>query len=147
MPKFVTSTTNYQAIPDGTYLAKIVSAIERVSERGNEMIVMKLALPDGRTLPCVLTFVPQSKPVVNAFCDSAGLLKPAGEGVEVELKAEHCRGRYLYITVTNDVSDVASDPVPRVVRFLTREQALIKRPDLAQISIRPVPTLTLPTAN
>jgi hypothetical protein len=47
-----------------------------------------------------------------------------------------CLGRYLYITVVNDSGEVDSDPYPRVNRFLTRETALIKNPQLAKIQLR-----------
>jgi hypothetical protein len=95
---------------------------------------MKLGLPDGRELPCCLTFVPKAEAVLNAFCDSAGLIKPAqGEAV---LTAADCLGRYLYVVISNDVGDPDSDPVPHVTRFITREAALIKNPQLAKVMLK-----------
>src|SRR5262249_10139635 len=106
MPRFLTSTTDHEPIADGTYVLKVLSAVERISERGTEMLVMKLGLSDGRrSIPCTITFVPAAKALVNAFVESCELTKPPGNDVETELPAEHVRGRYLYAVVVNDVSD------------------------------------------
>jgi hypothetical protein len=122
-------------IPNGVYVAKIVSAQERCSDAGNDMLVLKLQLPTGETLPCTLTFVPQAAVVISAFCDSCGLLRPE-EGAEVELKPEDCLGRYLYVSIVNDESNTDNDPMPRVTRFLTREAALVKNLQLAKVMLR-----------
>jgi hypothetical protein len=108
------------------------------------MIVMTLCLPDGRSLECVLTFVEAARPVINAFCESANLERPLGDGVEVELSAEHCRGRYLCAAIVNDGGDPSSDPMRRVSRFLSHEAALIKNPELAKITLHPQPPIVLP---
>jgi len=134
-------------IGDGVYVLKVTKATEKVSERGNPMIVMTLSLPDGRSLGCVLTFVEAARPVINAFCESANLQRPPGDGVEAELSAEHCRGRYVYASIFNDAGDLTSDPMPDVSRFLTREQAPIKNPDLAKITLQPQAPVSLPVVN
>ena len=72
---------------------------------------------------------------VGAFCNSCGLIRPE-EGADVELTSADCLGRYLYVTIINDEGDVDSDPCPRVSRFLTREAALIKRPEVAKVALR-----------
>ena len=74
--------------------------------------------------------------VINTFCKSANLQRRPGDGVEVEPSAEHCRGTYLYAAIVYDGGDLSSDPIPHVSRFLTREQALIKNPDLARITLQ-----------
>ena len=56
MPRFLTSSQLGAAIGDGVYVLKVTEATEKVSERGNPMIVMTFSLPDGRSLGCVLTF-------------------------------------------------------------------------------------------
>jgi hypothetical protein len=142
MPRFLTNVQAGAAIPDGVYVCKVTKAVEKVSERGNAMISMTLSLADGRSLPCILTFVEAARPVINAFCSSAELAKPLEHGIEVELTAHHCLGRYLYVVITN-ISDPASDPIPRISRFITREQALIKNPALAQIKLSPQEPRTL----
>jgi hypothetical protein len=113
MPTFLTSAADHQPMPDGTYMLKVLTAIEKVSERGNEMLVMKLELPDRRrTLPCMITFVPAAKTLVNAFVTSCGLTKPPGDDVETELRAEHVRGRFcmrLLLTIS---------PIRLLIRFL-----------------------------
>jgi hypothetical protein len=135
MATFKSAKPTPASIPDGVYLAKVVSAQEGCSNAGNNMLVMKLQLPSGETLPCTLTFVPKAAVAISAFCDSCGLIRPE-EGADVELTPADCLGRYLYITVVNDGGDVDSDPCPRVSRFLTREVALIKRPGLVKIQLR-----------
>ena len=145
MPRFLTSTTDHEPIADGTYVLKVLSALERISERGNEMLVMKLGLPDGRrSIPCTITFVPAAKALVNAFVASCELTKPPGNDVETELRAEHVRGRYLYAVVVNDLSDPASDRIPKIVRFISREAAILKNPSIADIQLQPQPAVALP---
>jgi hypothetical protein len=111
MPRFLTRARAHDVIPDGVYVFKIGEATERVSENGNEMLVMKLSLTDGRTIPTTITFVEKSRVLVNAFVESCELTKPPANDVETELRAEHVGGLYLYAVVLNDVSD----PVP--IRF------------------------------
>ena len=103
MPRFLSSSQLGAVIADGVYALKVTKATEKVSERGNPMIVMALCLPDGRSLGCVLTFVEAAKPVTNAFCEWANLQRPPGDGVEVELTAAHSHGSYLYATIFNDI--------------------------------------------
>jgi hypothetical protein len=144
MPRFLTNVQAGAAIPDGVYVCKVTKAVEKISERGNEMIVMTLSLADGRSLPCILTFVEAARPVINAFCSSAELAKPLEDGIEIELTARHCLGRYLYVVIINDNNDPTGDPMPRISRFIIREQALIKNPALAQIKLGPQEPLQLP---
>jgi hypothetical protein len=144
MLRFLTSSQLGAVIGDGVYMLKVTKATEKVSERGNPMIVMTLSLSDGRSLGCVLTFVEAVRPVISAFRESANLQRPPGDGVEVELSAEHCRGRYLYAAIVNDGGDLSNDPMPHVSRFLTREQALIKNPDLARITLQPQAPMSSP---
>jgi hypothetical protein len=75
---------------------------------------------------------------------SCGLTPPPGEDVEAELRAEHVRGRCLYAVIANDISDPASDPVPRIVRFISREAAIVKEPGIASIPLQPQPAVVLP---
>jgi hypothetical protein len=144
MPRFLTRARPHDVIPDGVYVFKIREATERVSENGNEMLVMKLSLPDGRTIPTTITFVEKSRVLVNAFVESCELTKPPGNDVQTELRAEHVCGRYLYGVVVNDVSDPASDPIPKIVRFISREAAILKNPSIADIHLQPQPALVLP---
>ena len=144
MPRFLTRATTHDVIPDGVYVFKIVQATERVSENGNEMLVMKFSLPDGRTIPTTITFVEKSRVLVNAFVESCELTKPPGNDGETELRAEHGRGLYLYAVVLNEVSDPASDPIPKIVRFISREAAILKNPSIADIQLQPQPAVALP---
>jgi hypothetical protein len=116
----------------GVYLAKITAAKDRVSANGNPMLVMRLSLPGKVEIPCVITFVEAARRLVNAFCDSAQLIKPDSPDVEVELCAKHCAGRWIYVVVSADPND--GESLPKVVRFLTREQAISRNPSLAEIT-------------
>lgn len=99
------------------------------------MIVMKLSIPDGRTVSSILTFVLAAQPVINAFCDSADLRKPAEANVAVHLSARDCLGRYVYIVVAID-TDGQTSAASKVTRFLKREEALAINPDLAKVTLR-----------
>ena len=134
MPRFSTLPPQQPPIAPGVYVARIASATEKVSEAGNDLISMRVMFPDGQSLPCCLTFVPQARPVINAFCDSAQLTKPADGDIEVELTATHCKGRYIYVVVSND-PDSNGEASPRISRFLTREAALAANPALSKFIV------------
>jgi hypothetical protein len=142
MPHFATLAPQ-QPIVAGVYIGKIVSATEKVSEAGNDLISMRIVFPDGQSLPCCLTFVPQARAAINAFCDSAQLSKPADADIEVELTATHCKGRHIYVSVSND-PESNGEPSPRITRFLTREAALAANPALAKIILQPLEPIQLP---
>jgi hypothetical protein len=135
MASFNTLPPAMPPIPAGVHVAKIISAKDKLSDAGNEMIVMKLMIPDGRTIGSVLTFVPAAQPVINAFCDSADLRKPAEADVGVDLFARDCLGRYVYVVVTVE-TDNRTGVAPKVTRFLKREEALAINPDLAKVPLR-----------
>lgn len=136
MPTFHPKLSKAVTIADGVYIAKIVAAKEKISANGNAMLVLKLRLHTGAELQSVLTFVPAAERVITAFCESAGLLVGTDENAEVNLSAGDVLNRYLYVTVVNDCASPESDPAPRVARFLTREAAIAKNPQLARVAIR-----------
>jgi hypothetical protein len=136
MPKFATLPPQQTPIAPGVYIGKIVSATEKVSEAGNDLISMRVMFPEGQSLACCLTFVPQARPVINAFCDSAELTKPAAADIEVELTSAHCKGRYIYVVVSNDLES-NGEAAPRITQFLTREAALQANPALEKIALQP----------
>jgi hypothetical protein len=105
------------------------------------MISMVLDLAPGRQrIPSILTFVEAARPVINAFCTSAGLLLPAEPDVEVNLTAAACLGRYTYVRIECD----SDNGEPKVTRFIPRATALILNPKLAEIAIQPHAPVTLP---
>ena len=53
----------------------------------------------------------------------------------------------MYAAVVNDVSDPASDPIPKIVRFISREAAILKNPSIADIQLQPQPAVVLPVVN
>jgi hypothetical protein len=123
----------------GIYVGKVVKAAERVSEAGNEMLVMRLQLPDGKILPCVLTFCEQARRPIDAFCSSAELIRPSEPDVEVELRAQHVLNRYIYCKIEHD-----EDGAPRITRFIDRQAALAANPRLASVTLQPQQPLALP---
>jgi hypothetical protein len=133
MPTFKRTELNVSVVPNGTYLAKVIEARERTSSNGNPMIAMKLQLAGADVLPCILTFVDKARAAITAFCQSADLVLPADKDADINLAAADCLGRYLYVTVINEDDGQGGDPFPKIVRFLTREAALIKNPQLARI--------------
>jgi hypothetical protein len=141
MPSINKLSPQRSPIGHGVYVAKVIAAKEKISENGSYMLVMKLMIPDGRTIGSVLTFVPAAQPVINAFCYSADLRKPANPDVAVDLNASHCLGRYLYITVKTDNQPGTQ---PKVTRFLTREEALAINPELTKLTLKEQTPLELP---
>jgi hypothetical protein len=141
VPVFSTLPPPPPPIPAGVHLGKVVKATEKTSANGNQMISMTIELPppDRQRIGCVLTFVGAAKPVINAFCASAGLPGPTAPDIQVELSAYHCLGRYLYFKVEQD-----EDGGPKITRFITREQALAINPKLAGVAIQPQAPVTLP---
>jgi hypothetical protein len=144
MPRFSTLPPQQPPIAPGIYIGKIISATERISENGNNLISMRIMFPDGQSLPCCLTFVPQARAAINAFCDSAGLIKPSDADAEVELTAAHCKGRYIYVVVSNN-PESNDDCSPRITRFLTRESALEANPALGKITLQQQEPVKLPS--
>jgi hypothetical protein len=140
MPTFTTLGLRPE-VPEGAHLGKIIKATERTSSNGNEMIVMTIELPPpGRQrLRCTVTFVPGAQVLVNALCQSAGLIRPSEPDIQVELCSHHLLNRYLYFRAELDESGA-----PKIVRFLSREQALSINPKLAGIAIQPLLPITLP---
>jgi len=136
MPTFKPATLSFNTVPNGCYLAKVIEAKERTSSNGNPMIAMKLQLAGAGTLPCILTFVEKARTAITAFCASAELIIPENQNADVNLTAADCFGRHLYVTVANEDDGQGGDPCPKIVRFLTREAALVKNPKLARIVLR-----------
>lgn len=141
MPTFSTLPPPPPPIAPGTYLGKIATATERTSANGNPMIVMTIELPppDRQRLPCVVTFVPAARALVNALAASADLLRPSEPDVEVELSSHHLLNRYIYFRVEHD-----EDGAPRITRFIDRQVALAANPRLAEVAIQPQAPIALP---
>jgi hypothetical protein len=141
VPTFSTLPPQPPQVPPGIHIGKVVRAVERLSSNGNEMLVLTLELPppDRQRLPCVLTFVESARRPIDAFCSSAGLIRPLEPDIEVELRADHCLRRYIYFRLEHDESGT-----PKIVRFIDREQALLINPKLAGIAIQPLLPITLP---
>jgi hypothetical protein len=95
--------------------------------------------PGSQRLPCVLTFCDQVRRPIDAFCSSAGLIRPLEPDIEVELRASHCFGRYPYFKVELD-----EDGGPKIVRFIDRDVAVQLNPTLGAIAIQLQAPVTLP---
>jgi hypothetical protein len=145
MPSFETMSPRQPPIGPGIYVAKIIRAKEKLSQKGDEMIALTLALPDSRTIAASLTFVDSVKPVINAFVSSCGLTLPSEPGIRVELPANILVGRYCYITVNTETDDQGG-VYSKVVRYLTREEALAVNPGLGKVMLREQPPIQLSPA-
>jgi hypothetical protein len=143
MATFHTLLPKPPAIAPGVCVAKVSAAREKVSEAGNEMLVMKLMIPDGRTIGSALTFCEAARPVISAFCESAYLRKPAEPNIAIDLNASHVLNRYVYLVVSVE-TDGQTGAQPKVTRFLTRAEALAINPELAKIVLREQALLELP---
>jgi hypothetical protein len=139
MPTFRTLPPVETPPAPGIYVGKIIKALERTSENGNPMLILRLQLPDGKTLPSILTFVKAAEPVINAFCQSAELLRPSEPNIEVDLRPDHCLNRYIYFRLEHD-----EDGASRITRFIDRQAALAANPRLADIKLGPQQPLALP---
>lgn len=93
MPKF--NPNNYQdsTIADGDYPFVVISAENRVSKNGNEMIAieMEFTVADSRTITVYdyLTFTDAALFKIKQFCDAVGLADKWAAG---ELNADDCIG-------------------------------------------------------
>jgi hypothetical protein len=125
----------------GIYIGKVIRAVERLSSNNNEMLVLTLELPPpGRErLPCILTFCEAARKPIDAFCSSAGLIRPLEPDVEVCLRPEHVLQRYVYFRLEHD-----QDGSPRITRFIDRQAAVQLNPKLAEVAIQSLPPVALP---
>jgi hypothetical protein len=134
MGRFTTAPLPPPAPPAGIHVAKIIRAKETLSEAGNSVLRMQARFPGGEELPFAITFVPQAARVVGFFCRSLDLELPGGDGVEVEIKPADVLGRYFFPVVEIDGQGV--EAVAKIVRFLSRTEAIAARPELAGIKLQ-----------
>lgn len=93
MPKF--NPNNYQdsTIAEGDYPFVVISAEDRISKNGNEMIAieMEFTVSDDRTITVYdyLTFTDAALFKIKQFCDAVGLADKWAAG---ELNADDCIG-------------------------------------------------------
>lgn len=91
---------------DGTYLATVTKAEEKVSRSGNDMIALTLRVeaPGGGTVLVNDWLIPNEKNMwkVYAFCEAAGLSDRYMSG---GLYADDCRGACVNVKVRNEVSE------------------------------------------
>ena len=130
-------------MPEGAHLCKVSKAIKKVSKSNNEMIVLQLEIPDGRRVKCWLVFTNKMHWYINNFCDSAELVRPPEKDAEILLEPRHCEKRYCYAVVKHEEGE-EGEPRAKVARFLTRDEALKRNPELQRIQIHPQAPLELP---
>jgi hypothetical protein len=134
-------------IAPGYYLARVIAAEARLAESsGNPLIKLSLTVwPGSHKIITRLTFVPAALWMIEAFCDSAGLLLPDAVGTDVKLTSDDCLGRFCYVWIKD--REVDGDTYSTVHRFLTREAALKKNPALAKIPLpKDAPPLRRPAS-
>jgi hypothetical protein len=137
MPRFTNAEPLPSAIAPGVHSAKVLSATVGVSPAGNETLKMRLTFPGGERITSVLTFVTAAARVISCFCDSAELIRPDGGAKEFDLTVADVVGRYLYVVVSADPDPDTGDLVPRVTRFLTRAEAILRNPAITQVKLQP----------
>jgi hypothetical protein len=137
MPRFTNPPPLPPQISDGVHVCKVLKARAGVSSNGNETLIMRLGTPSGERITSVLTFVERASRVISCFCDSAELTRPDGKEQQFELTPKDVTDRYLYVVVSSEPDPDTGDPVPRVVRFLTRTEALRRNPELEKIRLQP----------
>jgi hypothetical protein len=143
MPTFTNSIVSSAIVPEGAHLCKVSKAVKKVSKSNNEMIVLQLEIPDARKLKAWLVFTPKMGWFINSFCESAELTRPRDEDAEILLEPKHCLGRYCYVSVKHE-EDENGEPRAKVTRFLTREEAITRNPELQKIQRHPQSPVELP---
>lgn len=132
-----------EAISNGVYAAKVLTAKTGISARGNEYLTMRLELcPSKERISSTLTFVAGADTVISCFCSSIGLLRPA-RGAEYDLTPTDVIGRHLYIIISSEPDPDTGDLVAHVVRFVTRDDAIRRNPAISEIQLQPQEPLRL----
>jgi hypothetical protein len=118
-------------LKSGIYAAQVVHAASAESHEGAETIKLRLAvLPplyhDPAWIPHFLVFSPRGNWTVEQFFTSIGIKLP--DGTCVSVTPPYCLRRVLYpeIIIGRDL---------KVVRLLTREEALDKNPRLSAVRL------------
>jgi hypothetical protein len=142
MARFTITSLAPPAPPPGVHVAKIIKAREKTSEAGNTVLLMTAQFLQGEQLGFAITFVEKAAKLLGYFCRSLELELPGEKGVEVEIKPSDVEGRYFYPLVEAD-----EDGTPRITRFLTRSEALVQNPAIAEVKLQPqVPRILKPVA-
>jgi hypothetical protein len=118
-------------LENGVYTAQVVHAAPATSHADAEMIKLRLAvLPLTRYEPGQLThylvFSPEGDWTLGQFFASIGVNMPDGTCVSVQ--PSYCLHRILY-------PEIIARPDPKIVRLVTREEALDKNPRLAAVRL------------
>jgi hypothetical protein len=93
-------TPGSDLVPEGQHDAVVMSAIDKKSTKGNEMIEMQIAVYVGEVEYCVtdwLVDIPSMQYKLRHFCESAGFDYDKGE-----LDAEKVQGCNVRVNVTTN---------------------------------------------
>jgi hypothetical protein len=133
MARFTTAKLE-PPVAAGVYVARIVKAREKTSEAANQMLVMTARLSTGAEIPFVVTFAASRKSakLVAYFARSLDLIIPEDEGIEIELLPQDVLDRVFYPQIELD-----NDGQPRIVQFLSRQEAIAINPQIAEVRLRP----------
>ena len=85
-------------LPKGTYPFEVADALEKISTKGNEMIVVQLIVyaDDGSSRKLTDYLMESVAFKLHSFCKSTGLLPKYNEG---NFGAEDCLGRSGYVNI------------------------------------------------
>jgi hypothetical protein len=119
----------------GVYAARIDEARLDVSKSsGADMLVLRLKLlPDAGELRSYLPFSVRTRVVLERFCKSAGLIIPP-DGSEIFIEPNQVLGRFICVEIAH--YEWRGKLCAKVIKYLSRKQALAANPDLNETGVR-----------
>ena len=143
MARFTVAKLDAPTPRAGVHAGRIISAKEKVAESGNPTLRLRARFHDGSELPFIITLAPSEKSakLVGHFARSCELLLPPA-GTEAEIRASDIEGRLFF-------AEVAADETaePRIIKFLSKQEAFARNPQLSTHSFRPQTPLKLQPVN
>jgi len=117
----------FDVLAAGTYPATIISAVEKVSKSGNDMIELILETKGGNHIYDYLVFVENAAFRVDAFISAIG--KAPQKGKEVELTADELVGVELNIEVEIEPANGSYAAKNKVARYIAVGESIPKDDD------------------
>lgn len=122
-------------LPPGQYKLVVVSAIDKFSKAGNEMIELVLESENKRWIYDYLIGLESGQWKLRRFCDSAGILEQYERG---EITAADCEGQVVEAEVVLDHSEEYGDK-NKVKTYIKREMPKMAVPDKNEIAEDDIP--------
>ena len=128
------------ALPSpGVFAGRIIVAREKTAESGNPTLRLRARFHDGSELPFVITLAASEKAakLVGYFARSCDIVLPPA-GAEAELRAADVENRLFFAEVALD-----ENGEPRIVKFLSKQEACVRNPEIGKLSFHPQEPLRL----